>query len=373
MSLQDRCDALAYPPTHSYNVESLAPKGPLVERVGIIGRVAPELFTGIRFLDIGCNKGWFSLRAARTCQDVVGIDPDGMCIELCKQMAPSNCHFLVGTFGSIKYWGTFDRVFMGNGPHYPFIESGGWGFVEKLASLSSDLLVTEGPVGMECEDMKKCIPENLTGKFNRDDFYSVMSKHWRCEAVAPSVSYTPDRYVIAWRRIDDLVHCDMARYADYLRIVYARMAEWVEPQDSVIEIGVRHDRGVISREYIKCDRFDGLDLDPSRCPAGGYKADAVRDTLPEADVFISTAILHHLPAQEIGPLLRNLHKYAGKRAIFTGPDVRVLPDLMGDHKWHIDLATLAREADAAGWRLIEIDGIGLNQPYSELFVVMEKA
>ncbi len=331
----------------------------------------PELFLGDRFLDVGCNKGWFSLRSARSFQRVLGIDPDPRFIELCQSVAPWNCEFRVDSFGTLETDQTFDSVFMGNGPHYPFVEAGGWGFVEKLARLSSSLVVTEGPLGMDCKDMEMCIPEHLKPQFNPDAFRAAMGKHFELVRFAMSPAYTPNRHILAWKRMDDLINCSMERYADYLRIVYREMAQWIEPTDEVVEVCVRHDRGVISRDVIPCAQLDGLDLDPSRCPMGGYKANAITDTLPQADVYISTAILHHTYRKDIPELLRNIRKSA-KRAIFTGPSASVMRVLIGDHRWHIDHADLADMAARAGWRVVALDGIGLNPPYCELMVVMDK-
>jgi len=370
MSLQDRCDALSYPPTHTYSVESLQPSGILTQRVRVIEAVAPRLFDGVRFLDVGCNKGWFSLRAASECEEVVGIDPSSECVALCRELAPSNCDFLVTSFGGYSSELTFDRIFIGNGPHYPFVEFRGFSYVEKLAVLSSGLVVTEGPVGMECSDMAACIPSELQSEFNRNGLMSAMKMHWKFVGIARSPSYTPDRYVIAWERVDDLLHCSMERYGDYLRKVYRKMAQWIEPSDKVVEVCIRHDRGVISREEIVCSQLDGLDLDPSRCPQGGYKANAITDVLPEADVYISTAIIHHTKPESMTQLLRNLRHYAGKRLIVTGPSRKEMPELIGDHEWHIDMVEFESMAKEAGWSLLHHEGIGINEPFCELLIVL---
>jgi len=370
MSSPDLCRAPDYPPTHTYDRKTLEPTGVLAERAAIIERLAPELLKGDRFLDIGCNRGWFALKAAQSCRYVLGIDPIEAYTEIARSKAPENCLFMALPFAEYEPFGTFDRIFIGNGPHYLFTEAKGWGYIDKLAYASSDLLVTEGPVGMDCADMATCIPQHLQLRFNRQELLEHMNKHWVMVGHADSPAYTPNRHVIKWKRIDDLLHCSMARYADYLRIVYRTMNEWIEPDNSVIEVCIRHDRGVISPEIITCASFAGLDLNPSRCPNGGYRADAVRDKLPDADVYISTAILHHTPRYDIPELLDNLRRSTG-RAIFTGPNVEVMPNLIGDHKWHIDLEELRGLARKSGWIMTHDERIGLNEPYSELLVVLE--
>src|SRR6185369_16138348 len=249
MSSPDLCRAPDYPPTHTYDSNTLEPTGVLAERAAIIDRLAPELFKGDRFLDIGCNRGWFALKAAAGCRHVMGIDPIEAYTEIARSKAPDNCCLLTTTFGEHEFLiPTYDRIFIGNGPHYLFTEAKGWGYVEKLAAISSDLLVTEGPVGMDCADMAACIPQHLQSRFNRQELLEHMNKHWVMVGHADSPAYTPNRHVIKWKRIDDLLHCSMARYADYLRIVYRKMGAWIDPENTVAEICIRHDRGVISRE-----------------------------------------------------------------------------------------------------------------------------
>jgi len=369
MSSPDLCRAPDYPPTHTYDKQTLEPTGVLAERAAIIERLAPELFKGDRFLDIGCNRGWFALKAALGCRYVLGIDPIEAYTEIAKSKAPENCLFLTVPFAEYYPFGQFDRIFIGNGPHYLFTEAKGWGYIDKLAYASSDLLVTEGPVGMDCADMAACIPLHLQPRFNRQELLEHMNKHWTMVGHADSPAYTPNRHVIKWKRIDDLLHCSMARYADYLRIVYRKMGAWIDPENTVAEICIRHDRGVISREIIECASFEGVDLNPGRCPNGGFQADAIRDKLPDADVYISTAILHHTAKEDIPQLLANIRKYAGS-AIFTGPNVEVMPDLIGDHKWHIDMGQLRAMAHKAGWSVVYDEPVGLNAPYSEVLVVM---
>jgi hypothetical protein len=48
-----------------------------------------------------------------------------------------------------------------------------------------------------------------------------------------------------------------------------------------------------------------------------------------------------------------------------------MPNLIGDHKWHIDLDQLRIMGLKTGWYIVYEEPVGLNAPYSELMVVME--
>lgn len=161
MTLQEEIDAIIYPPSHTYQLKGLIPGEILKERLEIIEREFPNFFMSGALLDVGCNKGFFSLYHKG---HVTGIDPDEACITLCKKLLPSG-YFLQTTFGGLHTDAKFDRIFIGNGHHYPFIEFEGWGFVEKLAEMSCGLVLLEGPVDMKGVDAKRCIPKHLTGSF----------------------------------------------------------------------------------------------------------------------------------------------------------------------------------------------------------------
>ena len=202
--MQSVIDSIDYPPTHTYQLNPLKPTGILAERVAVIERIAPELFEGESFLDVGANKGYFSLRAAGGCTTVTAIEPDPECVGLLREIS-SKMDLFHGTFGqfSAPTLGNFDRIFIGNGPHYLFREAGGWGWVHKLAELATDLVVIEGPTGMNCQDMHKCIPADLQSEFNRGAMTAAMGLYFDLEERVPSPSYTPDRYVMRYRKTKD--------------------------------------------------------------------------------------------------------------------------------------------------------------------------
>lgn len=204
--LQSLLDAQAYPPTHTYRLDSLEPTQVLRERLELMNRLSPQFFgRGATLLDVGCNKGFFSLHAAARFARVVGLDTDAHCVWLCRRIADflgvENVEFEATSFARLAIQGRFDRVLIGNVHHYVFRECGGcWTWVDKLARLATGLVLIEGPLGMECKDMLAAIPEPMRVAFDRDLFFDAMSRHFALLDFAPTVSYTPDRYLMLFER-----------------------------------------------------------------------------------------------------------------------------------------------------------------------------
>ena len=101
----------------------------------------------------------------------------------------------------------FDRILIGNTYHYLFVDSGGWDWLYKLAAVTSygGLIIIEGPVDMKCKDMQSIIPESLRPLFNMETFKQIMDKFFTLEKIIPTVSYTPDRFIMLFsRKHDDL-------------------------------------------------------------------------------------------------------------------------------------------------------------------------
>ena len=163
--------------------------------------------------------------------------------------------------------------------------------------------------------------------------------------------------------IDALLTLPHARYGpEYLgAVVYPLMARYVPADADVLEVGARpEDRGVLSRPIIPHRRFRTVDRDPRR---GELVVDVTRDTI-QADVILSTCVLHHTPWEEVPRLLSHLW---APLLMFTGPNVAVVPALFGDHRWHLDGVALTSWLLALGYS-VETRRIGLTAPFSELFV-----
>ncbi len=209
MNKQKLIDDLKYPPTHTYKYLDLKPTGVLKQRwkviQDIIKDIKPNYFSSLedRFLDIGCNKGFFSLYAEQIFPEVVGIDNDKRFIDLCNTLkTKNNTQFINTTFRDFTPKVQFDRIFIGNVHHYLFVESNGWDWVRKLATItkSGGQVLIEGPVDMECKDMERVIPENLRDKFNLKTFLEIITNYFELCIITPSIDYTPERYIMLFVR-----------------------------------------------------------------------------------------------------------------------------------------------------------------------------
>lgn len=228
MSIQARIDEKAYPPTHQYDFSSLTPKDVLKERIEIIDRICPEFFPEAKFfLDIGCSKGFFSMRAAQWGANVLGLDTDAEAVAISQDVARAKnlpALFIKKAFRSLEISAEpedrFDRVFIGNVHHYLFVDAGGWNFIYKLAALAAPgaLILVEGPTGMECQDMGRVIPFELQSLFNRDVFLSVMGRFFEPLKIVPSPSYTPDRYIMSFRRRESVLDLDVEDTASHVPV-----------------------------------------------------------------------------------------------------------------------------------------------------------
>ncbi len=208
LTKQEAIDLLKYPPTHTYQLDGLIPTGVLKQRFDIICDVLkdikPNYFSNLedRFLDIGCNKGFFSLYGSQFFDEVVGIDNDKKFIDLCNQLKKKNNTFIHTTFRDFTPTKQFDRIFIGNVHHYLFVESNGWDWIYKLAAItrSGGQVLIEGPIDMACKDVEGLIPENLRDKFNLKTFLEIITNYFELGIIVPTVGYTPDRYIMLFIR-----------------------------------------------------------------------------------------------------------------------------------------------------------------------------
>ena len=201
---QERIDAQAYPPTHTYQVDSLTPTGLLAERWGLLQPYF-AYFNGRRFLDVGASKGFFSLYMKRKGFEVEAIESDVKTALLCKDLG---INVKNTTF---REWAPperpFDAVFLGNVHHYCYQEAG-WAWVKKLAAVTGEtvgggVVIIEGPDGTDCANVQTMTPA-LTAKqlevFTWRRFFTEMSAFFELIHKEPTIAYTPDRYITVWRR-----------------------------------------------------------------------------------------------------------------------------------------------------------------------------
>jgi hypothetical protein len=154
------------------------------------------------------------------------------------------------------------------------------------------------------------------------------------------------------------------RYGEYLEFVYTKMAAHVPPDSTVLEIGARHDRGVISKRVIPHKAFLSADRNTRR---GDMTVDVLYEEV-QADVILSTCVLHHTPEHQIQMLLDNL---CAPILMFSGPNVEAMPELFGDHQWHIEIPKLAGWLEDRGYR-VSWERVGLTEPLCEVLVVGKK-
>lgn len=355
---QTELDALAYPPTHTYRLEGLEPTGILARRLEILERIAPGFFRDVpRFLDVAANKGFFTLLAAQACDRVVAVEPEEVFQKLLRRLAPGNVAVVSGID---KLKDPFDRIWIGNAHHYLYREAKGWGWVERLAKLCRGGMLVEGPAGMDCQDMKACIPANLVGDFTRANWIGTLETWFEVLDETPADAYSPGRFVWHCRRREP------ASFADRVLIpLYRRMAAHVRETDVVLELGVRDDRGRLSRGIFKCAKFIAADRDPRRVEmaGGGVVLDALIDELPKVGVVVSTALLHHTDSESIPLLMKKMCAAAGRMLLVSGPDVKKQPLLYGDHRWHLEAGRLIGLAKESGFELVEHSASGTGDVY----------
>jgi len=187
----------AYPPTMTFDVDTLEPTKVLRKRVKIIKDNFPTFFSGFRLLDIGCSKGWFSLSSKHRFRRINAIDSDAKNIELCKHFN-SKVDFQHTSFRNYVGHGQFDKIFVGNVAHHLFMETEGWEWIHKLAALSCGCVLVEGATSTQCKDMKEYVPKELHNQFNK--FLPKMYEHFNLIAKVPSVVYTPNRYLMFFKK-----------------------------------------------------------------------------------------------------------------------------------------------------------------------------
>ncbi len=175
---------------------------------------------------------------------------------------------------------------------------------------------------------------------------------------------------------DALMMASMANYRKYLQtVVYPTMAKYVKTKGRVVEVGVRPriwgqpglqgDRGVVSPAIIPHATFTGVDRNSDR-------SKVVHDVLTtplKADVILSTCLLHHTRERDVPTVLANLQ---APLLLLSGPNKVELPDLFGDHLWHLERGKLERWLLALGYSCVAWEPLGLTLPKCELLVVARR-
>ena len=207
-NMQKIINELAYPPTHTYILPATA-TGVLKQRVELFHRVAPGFWVegDHLFLDVGCNKGYFSAVASDSFAGGVGIDPVAGYVDLCRELLPNET-FVHAGFRDYVPSHSFGRVLIGNGHHYLFAESHGWAWIKKLAVITAPqgLVLVEGI--RNADDVEGTKFPGLS----EVDFLAAMAPYFELKADSPSVDYTPKRKIWLFERRDD----SLANYLEYV-------------------------------------------------------------------------------------------------------------------------------------------------------------
>jgi len=201
IKLQSIIDSLSYPPTLEYKVQGLKPNGILKVRFAQMKYVAPNFFEGNNFLDIGCNKGFFSLLASQNFIQVQSIDNDKKYADLCQLLKQPNMKVECTSFRNFVPEKEFDKIFLGNVHYKIFTECGGWEWIYKLAAISRGEVLIEGPVDMNCKDMDKAIPQNLQEHFTFEKFLEAMNRFFNLECKIKS--HLQGRFIMLFKRKPD--------------------------------------------------------------------------------------------------------------------------------------------------------------------------
>jgi len=247
-----------------------------------------------------------------------------------------------------------------------------WGEVEECGNP----WVTDERIWFEARDKDNPAPEGWNIHYSDLEGGNIT---YFCPGANPCI-YKDTLYYTIWngtsfdfvRRVvtmDALQTASMERYADYLRLVYGKMKEYIEPSDTVMEICTRHDRGIIGEKVLPHSQYIMVDKNPKR---PGLTLDAMNDELPDCDVLISTAILHHTAPENLLQLFRNLAENTRKYILLSGPNVEVLPELFGDHLYHIDVDEMIDIAHKVGWNRVSVSSCGLSKPLCEVMMVFER-
>jgi len=190
---QREIDGLSYPENHQYTLEPLEPIGTLKERLELMPK---NFFKGNSFLDIGCNKGFFTLYA--DCNYIESIDNEEKYTDLCSKLSKGIA--INTSFREYRPIKQFDRIFIGNTHHYIFKECGGWEWINKLAAISNDLVLIEGPTGLENSVADKILEDELRGEFTKERFMTEMGKHFTLISDVDSPYSTRHRSIMLFKR-----------------------------------------------------------------------------------------------------------------------------------------------------------------------------
>jgi hypothetical protein len=143
---------------------------------------------------------------------VIAFDIGSEFVGLCRDLtAKIRCRIIKSGLRDFISLRRYDRIFAGNVHHYLFKEAScTYAYLTKLSALTEDsgLLLIEGPLGMECRDMARVLPDpRQSACFSRQGFLHAASQaDFEVLSVSPTTAFTPNRYIVALRRRPRLYH-----------------------------------------------------------------------------------------------------------------------------------------------------------------------
>lgn len=211
---QAQLDALAYPPTHDYCVESMQPRGVLARRAAIVATFLDRCPRHETALEVGFNKGFFLHLFGERFAAVDGCEPWGDYFDLVDALRrernwPSVRRLHHGGFRDMPAPDdgvAYDFIFLGNCMHYLFKEDGAFTFIEALGERCQGCLLIEGFTSLDGDDAymvgsRRKWRMELQRGFNDEAFQDAIAPWFRLIETRPSPT-DPARRFMFFERID---------------------------------------------------------------------------------------------------------------------------------------------------------------------------
>lgn len=149
-------------------------------------------------------------------------------------------------------------------------------------------------------------------------------------------------------------------FEDFFLKNYAEMKQFTSPSNSLLELGARDDRGVLSSRILEFSTMAILDRDINRINLSRKNIEEndkinfiVRDVfdknitnIGKFDIVMTTALVHHTPREDMLRLFEIFKELSNKRIIVSGPNRRKQTTLYGDHRYHLDREDLKKMTES---------------------------
>ena len=161
---------------------------------------------GKRVLDIGANKGFFTVYTASRGASVTAVEPFPRNADLIRKIAGyfklNNIEVINSKFNAaLLKLGKFDIIILGSCYHYLYDDLKGHDNVFSIiAQLSNGILLFEGPLTMDDEYLFKYAKdahwsEEYIESFTKFKILDTAAKYFTTISCLGKTKYTPDRFV----------------------------------------------------------------------------------------------------------------------------------------------------------------------------------